>query len=170
MGEACPICKGFEDNGWALKFYTANKQYIDPSNQRLVGVKQFLCGTTDMVCKALKTLSRAERSVLKAKYKFAPRAEVKEVPVKKSSSNTSRTRQREIETSEPVRSTIPKTIELPTIAQLLKEKKGLSGVLEADVFQVFNSHFGTNSNIAARILLCLGRYVQNSITACLPLV
>ena len=169
-GETCPICKGFEDNGWSLKLYSANKQFIDPSNQRFVGVKQFLCGTTGMVCKALKTLSRADISVLKAKYKFAPTVQVKEVPIKKSSSNTSRTRKREMETSEPVRSTIPKSIELPTIAQLLDEKKGLSGVLEADVFQVFNAHFGTNSNIAARILLCLGRYVLNTITACLPMV
>ena len=67
MGEACPICKAFEDNGWSLRLYTANKQYMDPSKQRVVGVKQFLSGTTDMVCKAIETLSRADRSVLKAK-------------------------------------------------------------------------------------------------------
>ncbi len=49
----------------------------------------------------------------------------------------------------------PKIIELPNIFQLLREEEGLSGVLRKDIFQVFNLNFGTNANIAAKILLSL---------------
>lgn len=44
-------------------------------------------------------------------------------------------------------------VSLPTIPQLLEIS--LSEVLKADVFCVYNYHFGTNSNIAAKILLVL---------------
>ena len=44
-------------------------------------------------------------------------------------------------------------VSLPTIPQLLDIN--LSEVLKADVFCVYNYHFGTNSNIAAKILLVL---------------
>jgi len=46
-------------------------------------------------------------------------------------------------------------IALPTVSELLVERKGLCGVLEADVFQIYNLNFGTNANIAARILMAL---------------
>ena len=48
----------------------------------------------------------------------------------------------------------PHQLSLPTISQLLDTS--LSEILTADVFRVYNTHFGTNSNIAARILLELG--------------
>jgi hypothetical protein len=48
----------------------------------------------------------------------------------------------------------PNQLSLPTISQLMETS--LSEILTADVFRVYNTHFGTNSNIAARILLELG--------------
>jgi hypothetical protein len=48
----------------------------------------------------------------------------------------------------------PNQLSLPTISQLMETP--LSEILTADVFRVYNTHYGTNSNIAARILLELG--------------
>jgi len=50
---------------------------------------------------------------------------------------------------------VPMPIALPTVSELLEEKKGLCGVLKADVFQIYNLNFGTNANIAARVLMTM---------------
>ena len=49
-------------------------------------------------------------------------------------------------------------IDLPTIPQLLEKEEGLMGVLRDDIFQVYNRYFGTNANIAAKILLSLCKW------------
>jgi len=64
----------------------------------------------------------------------------------------------------------PETIRLPTVSKLLEIEKGLCGVLEADVFNVYNSEYGTNSNIAAKIMVSLGqgRQLPDSISNEIP--
>jgi len=177
----CPICRLLQEHGWSEKTYSTSQHFISPNQRSLRGVKEFLCGTADIVCKALKKMPREDLSALQAKYDFTPPT-AKKSPVTKKSSSTvtkrssgiSRSESRlsksksgvsdvssksEEEQNEGVGMTmeVPMTIELPTVSQLLEEKKGLSGVLEADVFQVYNSYFGTNANIAARILMSLGK-------------
>ncbi|KAL9185251.1 hypothetical protein ACHAXT_003028 [Thalassiosira profunda] len=80
------------------------------------------------------------------------------LPIKKgSSSDKSRKRKAtpNARAARPVEK--PTTIELPSIAQLLVMKGGLNELLQADVFQVYNTFHGTNATIAAKILMCLGK-------------
>ena len=115
-----------------------------------------------------KRISRADRSALQAKNNFTiTGAHNKRKPKKKSSITatkksagftTKRSQSRLSKDTGGVSNDVVRPIiqlSLPTIPQLLETN--LSDVLKADVFCVYNSHFGTNSNIAAKILLSLSR-------------
>ena len=187
----CIVCQALQDLGWTCRIYSTTQQRFFKLNMIThAGVTAFLIGTTGIVCEALRTISPENLSALHAKYGLfqtanqAPRLTKKVVSteVKKSSSSSAnepplpKRRRRSAVASNSMKnkkepskyvgkSTDSKNIEieLPDISKLLENKKGLSGILEADVFQSYNLNFGTDSNIAARIFISLGRgYVKNS--------
>ncbi|KAL3808075.1 hypothetical protein ACHAXA_006628 [Cyclostephanos tholiformis] len=130
-----------------------------------------IISTFVQVGKSTNSVSRADRSALQSKKKITSRgANIKSKEKKMLTRKTSITA-----TKKPTRVT-PRSrlshvtkkkganvvndvvrpinqLSLPTIPQLLD--LSLSEVLRADVFCVYNYHFGTNSNIAAKILLVL---------------
>ncbi|KAL3808934.1 hypothetical protein ACHAXA_009911 [Cyclostephanos tholiformis] len=138
-----------------------------------------IISTFVQVGKSTNSVSRADRSALQSKKKITSRgANIKSKEKKMLTRKTSITA-----TKKPTRVT-PRSrishvtkkkganvvndvvrpinqLSLPTIPQLLD--LSLSEVLRADVFCVYNYHFGTNSNIAAKILLVLSE--GNSIPA-----
>ena len=182
----CPICWSLQKQcRWEMKHYSTSKFFMGPSKKSCRGVKDFLFNSTDIVCKALKSMSHANISVLQGKYTQANKSDKKPHFVKRSISSNLDKKTSGISKSESRLSKsrsgisdfstksevlegvegetggrtveVPMSIELPAISQLLEEKRGLSGVLQADVLQVYNLHFGTNANIACRILMCLGK-------------
>ena len=112
-------------------------------------------------------MSVADRSALQAKNDFTITGAHKKTHNEKKKSSISATKKSTGFTPNISRSRLSKGVcgvsndavrpiiqlSLPTIPQLMESN--LSDVLKADVFCVYNSHFGTNSNIAAKILLSL---------------
>ena len=114
-----------------------------------------------------KRMSVADRSALQAKNDFTITGTHKKTHKEKKKSSISATKKSTGFTPQKSRSRLSKGIggvsndavrpiiqlSLPTIPQLMESN--LSDLLKADVFCVYNSHFGTNSNLAAKILLSL---------------
>lgn len=150
----CPICDMLRENGWS-SYQTTDKNFRDHNNEKIRCVKNFLIASTAYVVKAMGAMSHQDRLRLLKQYEEAD-----------SSNEHNYTPKRKGDRLEPeislVESYTPKgvkgiTIELPSITQLLSQENGLEGVLRADVHSVYNSHFGTNATIAAKILLTLGK-------------
>lgn len=160
--KVCPTCELCQDLGWKLKSYETSKHFINKKGEQLSGVKEYLIATTPIVCKKMKAMSKSDLRALIPKYSL-PNKSFSEQPPTRSVSSVSiqdsrqpvKRRHDTIESPQSLKKVA--RIELPTIVQLLREEKGLMGVLQADVFRVFNIHFGTNQSIAAKIMLCLGK-------------
>jgi len=160
--KVCPTCELCQDLGWKLKSYETSKHFINKNGEQLSGVKEYLIATTQIVCKTMKAMSKSDLRALIPKYSL-PNRSFAEQPTKRSVSSVSiqdsrqpiKRRKDTIESPQSLKKVV--CIELPTFVQLLREEKGLMGVLQADTFRVFNIHFGTNQSIAAKIMLCLGK-------------
>jgi hypothetical protein len=113
-------------------------------------------------------MSRGENEALKPRYyakedpveeQSLPKSDTKEqentsIPSPKKAPGSASAKKERVESTAPRKK--PFRIDLPSIVTLLEQEKGLMGVLQADVFHVFNTHFGSNQTIACKILLCLG--------------
>ena len=215
----CPVCRTLQEHGWHDFTYACGKQVFQPPNSKteLPSPLKFLTHTTDIVSKAMQTLSKEDCSAMHEKYKgiyensCAPKTPVEKKQEDKITNNKEKKKKKEkkekvgsssrntmkqpnaasssesksetsdkrsesasttsksvasdfsTKTDEEQTNNVPgdkqekRAIDLPSISELLKKKKGLRGVLADDLYQVYNSHFGTNANIAARVLMCLGK-------------
>jgi hypothetical protein len=128
--------------------------------QAEIALHEFLKATTDSVCDSINAMSPTDIHALQPRYvkkdyvqdQRPPKINTKDegkssIPSKKSPGSVSVKKER---VSQPLH------IDLPSIVALLEQEKGLMGVLQADIFHVFNTHFGSNQTIACKILLCLG--------------
>ncbi|KAL7540052.1 hypothetical protein ACHAWF_006573 [Thalassiosira exigua] len=166
--ELCPICRSFEEFGWLGKIYPTYRHFFDTRDKPMKSVKNYLRGSTVIVCEAIKLLPQADCLALMQNYEdvqirgdnakndFTPKGRKPPLPKKSSTLSGISDVSKKREEAE-IAAEVPKSIELPTLSKLLEEEKGLSGVLCEDVFQVYNSFYGTNGNIAAKVLMCLTR-------------
>lgn len=153
----CPICDSMAEHGWSSFFLTKDQIFRSHNNERLRCVKNFLLTSTDYVVKAMNVMKEEDRRRLIGQYETANE--------QTTSNSTPQKRQRDETTTQTTgfsETFIPHTskeiiIKLPSISQLLTQDNGLEGVLKADVHSVYNMHFGSNANIAAKILLTLGK-------------
>eukprot|EP00804_Cyclotella_cryptica_P002019 CCRYP_007412-RA/>CCRYP_007412-RA protein AED:0.18 eAED:0.18 QI:155/1/1/1/0.6/0.66/6/1480/859 len=158
----CPTCKLCQGLGWKLKSYDTSKHFMNKKGEQLSGVKLYLIATTPIVCKKMKGMSKSDLRALIPKYSPPSTSVARQTSKRIISSvaieDSRLPVKRGNDAIEPSQSP-PKVacIELPTVVQLLQEEKGLMGVLQSDVFRVFNIHFGSNQSIAAKIMLCLGK-------------
>ena len=179
-GDICPTCKLCLSAGWTFKAYSTSKSF-KLNGLTYSGVNQYLTTSSPYVCQEMESMSLAQLDALKPRYRHLNKSPSKPMPSAPSKSNsltpikggkistkkeastpkkmTSAPIKRESDskaaeaTPNRQKATI---IELPTITQLLEQETGLMGVLQSDVFQVFNTYFGSNQTIACKILLCLG--------------
>jgi hypothetical protein len=147
-----------QDLGWKLKSYATSKHFINKKGEQLSGVKEYLIATTPIVCKKIKAMSKSDLRALIPKYSLPNRSFAEQPPKRNVSSVSIQDNRQPIKRrNDTIESPRVGCIELPPFVQLLREERGLMGVLQADVFRVFNIHFGTNQSIAAKIMLCLGK-------------
>jgi len=150
----CPVCDALKEHGWS-SYHTTDQMFRDHNHEKYRCVKNFLLASTDYVVKAMNVMSEEDRLRLIGKYEnFNEQTDTPTTPQKRQRNNHTETNDSEI--------VIPKrpkeiTIELPSISQLLTQDNGLEGVLKADLHSIYNLHFGTNANIAAKILTTLGK-------------
>mmetsp|Transcript_9701 Transcript_9701/g.14700 ORF Transcript_9701/g.14700 Transcript_9701/m.14700 type:complete len:655 (-) Transcript_9701:1145-3109(-) len=150
----CPVCDALKEHGWS-SYHTTDQMFRDHNKEKYRCVKNFLLASTDYVVKAMNVMSEEDRLRLIGKYEnFNEHTDTPTTPQKRQRNNHTETNDSEI--------VIPKrpkeiTIELPSISQLLTQDNGLEGVLKADLHSIYNLHFGTEANIAAKILTTLGK-------------
>lgn len=152
-GDICSYCKLL--SGWICKEYQTARRLRFKGKESTPN--QFLKVSTATVCERMKGMSPAEIEALKPLYE-PKKSSITETPKKKETDRKSPLTKSISSTKKeqtPLRKKIT-SIVLPTITQLLEQEKGLMGVLQDDIFQVFNDHFGSNQTIACKILLCLG--------------
>lgn len=150
----CPICDSLKEHGWS-SYSTSDQLFKDHNNERHRCVKNFLLASTDYVVKAMNAMPEKDRLRLICQYESFNEGSDDSPPA------PPQKRERLAETNDS-RTSTPKrsketTIELPSISQLLMQDNGLEGVLKADLHSIYNLHFGSNANIAAKILTTLGK-------------
>jgi len=152
----CPICDMLAEHGWS-SYYNTEQVFRDHKNERMRGVKNFLLASTDYVVKAMNAISEEDRLRLIGQYETANEQASNATPQKRQRNETTTETTSFSETYIQAQRSKEIIIQLPSISQLLTQDNGLKGVLKADVHSVYNMHFGSNANIAAKILLTLGK-------------
>lgn len=155
MEKLCPICDSLKEHGWS-SYSTSDQLFKDHNNERHRCVKNFLLASTDYIVKAMNTMPEKDRLRLIGQYESFNEGsdDSPPAPPQKRQRNNAETNDPQTFTSKRSKQT---TIELPSISQLLTQDNGLEGVLKADLHSIYNLHFGSNANIAAKILTTLGK-------------
>ncbi len=153
MEKLCPICDTLKEHGWS-SYSTSDQLFKDHNNERYRCVKNFLLASTDYIVKAMYAMPEKDRLRLIGQYEVFNEGSDDSPPAPPQKRQRAETN--ESGTFIPKRSK-ETTIELPSISQLLTQDNGLEGVLKADLHSIYNLHFGSNSNIAAKILTTLGK-------------
>jgi len=148
------------EHGWTSYFSTCDQYFLDHNNERMRCVKNFLLASTAYVVRAMNAMTKKDRLRLLKQFESANQQHYTSASQMKGqridTENSARTDFDASESHKP-QNLKQITIELPSISQLLLQKNGLDGVLKADVHSVYKLHFGSNANIAAKILMTLGK-------------
>ncbi len=159
----CPICDTLREHGWSSNSNASDQCFKDHNNERYRGVKNFVLASTDYIVRAMNAMLKDDRLRLIGQYeqfseesyaKVNEQTDSHTTPEKRQRNNHAATNDYEISTPKRSKKT---TIELPSISLLLTQENGLDGVLRADLHSIYNLHFGSNANIAAKILTTLGK-------------
>lgn len=152
-GDICSYCKLLP--GWSCHVYPTAKHFKLKGQSGVLTPRQFLKMSTTTVCEQIASMTVKEVEALRPLYRPV---EVNKSPVKKTveliPSTTNVSSAFSMKEEPPQKKNA--IIELPTITQLIEQENGLMGVLQDDIFQIYNTHFGSNQTVACKILLCLG--------------
>ena len=158
MEKLCSICDTLREHGWSTHL-TSDQIFNDHNDEKYRCVKNFLLASTDYIAKAMNAMPEEDRLRLIGQYDdfnkdFNEQTDSHTASEKRQRNNHAATNDYETYTPKRPKGT---TIQLPSISQLLTQDNGLEGVLKADLHSIYNLHFGSNANIAAKILTTLGK-------------
>lgn len=157
MEKLCPICDSLKEHGWS-SYSTSDQLFKDHNNERYRCVKNFLLASTDYIAKAMNAMPEKDRLRLIGQYESFNEGSDDSPPAPPQKRQRYNSETNDSQPFTPKRSKqSTNTIELPSISQLLTQDNGLEGVLKADLHSIYNLHFGSNANIAAKILTTLGK-------------
>ncbi len=157
MEKLCPICDSLKEHGWS-SYSNSDQLFKDHNNERYRCVKNFMLASTDYIVKAMNAMPEKDRLRLIGQYESFNEGgdDSPPAPPQKRQRNNAETNDSQTVTPKRPKQTTS-IIELPSISQLLTQDNGLEGVLRADLHSIYNLHFGSNANIAAKILTTLGK-------------
>uniref|UniRef100_A0A7S4MQZ1 Uncharacterized protein n=2 Tax=Odontella aurita TaxID=265563 RepID=A0A7S4MQZ1_9STRA len=128
-------------------------KFTDPKGQLVRGTKNFLKATTGLVASELSETVKpqlGEESKSSVSSKKKARLHVSEQAAEQEEEDASIDAV-EAKVDAPMSTIVP----LPTMEQLLEEERGLAGALNADKLGIWNSCYGSDSDIALLILQSL---------------